>query len=76
MDADYNETHEDWASFGLAQQLIMKEYRQMMMTNIHDHDDDHDDAGNLFREEEHSDRRPTFPEFLNFIVGQLSPDPW
>ena len=46
------------------------------MTNIHDHDDDHDDAGNLFREEEHSDRRPTFPEFLNFIVGQLSPDPW
>ena len=58
----------------------------MMMTNIHDHDhdddddddddDDHDDAGNLFREEEHSDRRPTFPEFLNFIVGQLSPDPW
>ena len=27
MDADYNETHEDWASFGLAQELIVKEYR-------------------------------------------------
>jgi len=54
MDADYNETHEDWASFGLAQELIMKEYR----------------------EEERTDRRPTFAEFLNFIVGQLSPDPW
>jgi len=53
MDADYNETHEDWASFGLAQQLIVKEYR----------------------EEERPGQRPTFPEFLNYIIGQLSPDP-
>ena len=33
MDADYNETHEDWASFGLAQELIMKEYRLIMNTD-------------------------------------------
>ena len=30
MDADYNETHEDWASFGLAQEMIIKEYRSMI----------------------------------------------
>ena len=30
MDADYNETHEDWASFGLAQEMIIKEYRSVI----------------------------------------------